>query len=148
MEPLKLIRVEQEEQLQRCLAVRHEVFILGQKVPPEREVDDYDRIGSEAQHVLLLCGRDDAAAGRYIPYKKATAKMQRIAVRAAYRGQGLGRVLMEALETFARQDGFQRLVLDSQCQAEGFYHSLGYVTLPDEPFDDAGILHVRMEKKL
>jgi predicted GNAT family N-acyltransferase len=38
--------------------------------------------------------------------------------------------------------------MDGQCQAEGFYNKLGYVTVSTEPFLDAGILHVRMQKEL
>ncbi len=148
MEQSEVIKIETDRELQRCLAVRREVFILEQKVPEEREVDHYDRIGSEAGHVLLVSNHEDAAAGRYVPYREGAAKMQRVAVRSVYRGQGLGRVLMEALEDAARRDGFSRSVLDSQCHAEKFYHSLGYRTLPGDPFYDAGILHVRMEKGL
>lgn len=148
MERTKTIEIETDSQLRRCLAVRREVFILGQNVPEEREVDGYDRIGSGATHRLLLYGHADAAAGRYIPYEDGAVKMQRIAVRSAYRGQGLGRILMEALEESARRVGFRRSVLDSQCHAEAFYRSLGYRTIPGEPFEEAGILHVRMEKDL
>lgn len=148
MEQAKTIKIENDSQLRRCLAVRREVFILGQNVPEEREVDDYDRIGSQATHRLLVFGGADAAAGRYIPYEDGAVKMQRIAVRSAYRGQGLGKILMEALEESARRVGYSRSVLDSQCHAEAFYRSLGYRTIPGEPFEDAGILHVRMEKDL
>ncbi|WP_172194199.1 GNAT family N-acetyltransferase [Saccharibacillus qingshengii] len=140
------ITIETDNQLQRCLAVRREVFIEEQQVPEDLEIDDYDRIGSAAGHVLLSAGDEDAAAGRFTPYKDGAAKMQRVAVRAAYRGRGVGRLLMEALETAARRAGYRSAVLDSQCQAEGFYQSLGYRTVPGEPFYDACILHVRMVK--
>lgn len=148
MKQAQIVKIETDSQLRRCLAVRREVFILGQNVPQEREVDGYDRIGSDAAHRLLVFGNEDAAAGRYVPYEDGAVKMQRIAVRSAYRGQGLGQILMEALEQAARLEGFDRSVLDSQCQAEAFYRSLGYRTVPGEPFEDAGILHVRMEKDL
>ncbi|CAM3310625.1 MULTISPECIES: GNAT family N-acetyltransferase [Saccharibacillus] len=148
MEQLNALSIENEDQLRRCLAVRREVFIEEQNVPEELEIDEYDRIGSSAGHVLLTAGDDDAAAGRFTPYRDGAAKMQRVAVRSAYRGRGLGRVLMEALEQAARRAGFRSVVLDSQCHAEGFYTSLGYVTVSGEPFYDAGILHVRMEKAL
>lgn len=148
MENFKVITVENESQLARCLAVRREVFVEEQQVPEELEVDDYDRMDSAARHVLVEGSDGDAAAGRFTPYKDGAAKMQRVAVRSLYRGQGLGRVLMNGLEEAARRAGHSRCLLDSQCHAEGFYRSLGYRTLPGEPFYDAGILHVRMEKDL
>ena len=144
----KVVRVENEEQLRRSLAVRREVFIEEQQVPAELEVDDYDTVGSRAHHVLIEQGGENVAAGRLIPYREGAAKFQRIAVRAAFRGRGFGRVVVTALEDAAREAGFRRAVLDSQCHAEAFYAGLGYVTAPGEPFYDAGILHVRMEKEL
>ncbi|MDO3409299.1 GNAT family N-acetyltransferase [Saccharibacillus sp. CPCC 101409] len=144
----KVTRVENEEQLRRGLAVRREVFIEEQQVPEELEVDDYDAIGSRARHVLIEQAGEEVAAGRLIPYQGGAAKFQRIAVRSAFRGKGYGRVVVAALEDAAREAGFRRAVLDSQCHAEAFYAGLGYVTKPGEPFYDAGILHVRMEKEL
>lgn len=74
--------------------------------------------------------------------------MQRIAVRKPFRSKGIGRVLMMALEAQARELKLQYSVLDAQVQAEAFYRKLGYETISDEPFDDAGIPHVRMKKEL
>ena len=51
---------------------------------------------------------------------------------------------MMALEAQARELKAHS-VLDAQVQAEAFYRKLGYETISDEPFDDAGIPHVRME---
>ncbi|MCQ4086058.1 GNAT family N-acetyltransferase [Saccharibacillus sp. JS10] len=148
MEKIKTLVVENESQLQRCLAIRREVFIEEQQVPEELEIDEYDVIGSATSHVLVTDSEQDMATGRLTKYPDGSAKMQRIAVRSAYRGTGLGRVLVQAMEQAATAIGCQRSVLDSQCHAEGFYRSLGYRTLPGEPFYDAGILHVRMEKDL
>ncbi|GGN96268.1 GNAT family N-acetyltransferase [Saccharibacillus kuerlensis] len=148
MNKLQLVTIENDDQLRRCLAVRREVFIEEQQVPEELEVDTYDQIGSSAGHVLLMTEDGDAGAARFTPYREATVKMQRVAIRSAYRGRGLGRVLMTGLEAAARLAGYRYAVLDSQCHAEPFYKSLGYRTVPGEPFYDAGILHVRMEKEL
>ncbi|MNI96548.1 putative N-acetyltransferase YjcF [compost metagenome] len=74
--------------------------------------------------------------------------MQRIAVHKDYRGKGYGRILLLALEERARELGLIFSVLDAQCHAEDFYSKLGYEVISEEPFYDAGILHVRMQKKL
>lgn len=65
-----------------------------------------------------------------------------------YRVKGYGRVLMLALEELARELGLETSILDGQCQAESFYRRLGYEVVSEKPFYDAGILHVRMQKKL
>ncbi|MEF2964601.1 GNAT family N-acetyltransferase [Paenibacillus sp. M1] len=143
-----IIHVETEQQLQSCLEIRKEVFVEEQNVPLDLEIDEFDRLGPDAHHVLVEIDGQYAATGRLTYYKDNAAKMQRIAVRRAYRSQGVGKILLIALEELARELGLTSSVLDAQCQAEGFYGKLGYETISTEPFDDAGIPHVRMVKSL
>ena len=144
----EVIEVKTDEQLQQCLEIRKEVFVDEQQVPMEDEIDDLDTLDAKANHILLQVDGEIAATGRIKWLDESTAKMQRIAVRKLYRGHGIGRSLMLALEQLARSMGATASILDGQCQAEGFYQMLGYRTISEEPFYDAGILHVRMEKKL
>ena len=144
----EIINVTTEEQLEQALDIRKDVFVLEQKVPIDLEIDDYDRLDAEAWHVLIKSEGQYAATCRLTYYKKDSAKMQRIAVRKPFRSKGIGRVLMMALETQARELKLPYAVLDAQVQAEPFYRKLGYETISDEPFDDAGIPHVRMKKEL
>jgi predicted GNAT family N-acyltransferase len=60
----------------------------------------------------------------------------------------LSKGAVAALEQQAREAGNAYCILDGQCQAEAFYHKLGYVTISRQPFEDAGIMHVRMRKLL
>ncbi|UHA74088.1 GNAT family N-acetyltransferase [Paenibacillus sp. 481] len=144
----EVIEVATEEQLEQCLNIRKDVFVAEQHVPLDIEVDEYDRLDSECSHMLLQVEGQFAATGRLKWLDGTTAKLQRIAVRKAFRGTGVGRTLMVALEQLARANGATKSVLDAQCQAEGFYQSLGYLTVSEVPFDDANIPHVRMEKSL
>jgi len=143
-----IIHVDNEEQLQRCLDIRKEVFVEEQKVPIDLEIDEYDKIDPDVHHVLIEMEGAYAATGRLIYYKDNAAKMQRIAVRQEFRSKGVGKILLLALEELARELGLTKSVLDAQCHAEGFYAKLGYETISTEPFDDAGIPHVRMVKPL
>ncbi|MNJ46024.1 putative N-acetyltransferase YjcF [compost metagenome] len=143
-----IVPVKENEQLEQCLDIRKEVFVKEQQVPVDLEIDEFDILNENTHHILIEVEGKQAATGRLIFYKDNAAKLQRIAVRQAYRGQGLGAVLIIALEELARDLGLSKSILDAQCQAEGFYHKLGYTTVSTEPFDDAGIPHVRMEKVL
>lgn len=145
---MQVIRIATPEALELALGVRLEVFVNEQKVPAEEEVDQYDVSPEAARHVLLMDGETPVAAGRFISFAPDTAKLQRIAVRKKYRGQGVGNQLVQALEAWAKEAGFTKSVLDAQCQAEKFYEKLGYRTISEEPFLDAGIPHVRMTKEL
>jgi GNAT superfamily N-acetyltransferase len=57
------------------------------------------------------------------------AELQKLFVRPVSRGQGVGRTLMLALHTAARQHGRTLILLSTRHQepAEKFYKSLGYV---------------------
>lgn len=144
--PIRTVRVTTPDQLEAAFAIRREVFIVEQNVPPEEERDDLDLT---AAHVLALDPTGcPVATGRIIPYGEGTGKLQRIAVLREFRGRGYGRAVVEALEEIGRSMGFRRFVLGAQTHAEGFYHKLGYRTTSPEVFLDAGIPHVFMEKVL
>ncbi|MDO3677238.1 GNAT family N-acetyltransferase [Paenibacillus ehimensis] len=145
---LSIMPVHTEEQLRSCFAVRIRVFVEEQGVAPEEEMDDYDASPSAARHFLIMNGNEPAAAARWIMYDGKTAKLQRIAVMKPYRGQGIGRQIIQAMEEDVRAQGVPAVILDAQTQAEAFYEKLGYRTISDEPFLDAGIWHVRMRKEL
>ncbi|WP_017814643.1 GNAT family N-acetyltransferase [Paenibacillus shenyangensis] len=144
----EVIEVQNQQQLDACFAIRRKVFIEEQNVPEHIEIDDYDRLDSSAYHVLLLDKGQPVATGRITTYTDGSAKMQRVAVLPDYRKGGYGSSLMNGMEDCARSHGYIRAILDAQCHAEGFYDRLGYRTISAEPFDDAGIPHVRMIKDL
>ena len=145
---MEIIFVNSQEQLEQCLQLRREVFVVEQQVPEHLEVDELDSLDAPCEHVLLLEGGEPVATARMKEYDRHSAKIQRVAVKQGRRGSGLGRRVMEALEKRAFERGYAFTVLDAQGQAEPFYRRLGYEVVSDEPFYDAGILHVRMSKKL
>jgi predicted GNAT family N-acyltransferase len=145
---MEIIRVTQIDQLKQCFAIRTEVFVEEQKVPKDLEIDEKDESPAACNHMLMLENGQPVAAGRWYAYKPQTAKLQRVAVLKEHRGKGLGKKLILAMEQHAKELGFISSILDGQCHAEPFYRKLGYVTTSAEPFYDADILHVRMEKTL
>ena len=123
-----------------CLAIRMEVFVVEQKVPEDEEQDEWDET---ARHFLALVDGQRAATARAVAKAPGIVKIGRVAVRAPYRGTGLGARLMRAVE--AEYPG-AALILDAQLQALNFYAKLGYVA-EGPMFDDAGIPHRRMVKQ-
>jgi predicted GNAT family N-acyltransferase len=55
--------------------------------------------------------------------------------------------VLTALERVARERHVKNLSLHAQMQAQGFYAKHHYVTL-GEPFEEAGIVHIEMQKVL
>jgi predicted GNAT family N-acyltransferase len=63
------------------------------------------------------------------------------------RSTGFGRVVMHALMQLAVERGDNRVVLQSQCSAEGFYTHLGFVPI-GEPYEETGIPHIDMARRI
>ncbi|GGM67260.1 putative GNAT family N-acyltransferase [Halarchaeum rubridurum] len=138
--------VETAAGFREALAVRYAVFVDEQGVPASVEVDDHE---DEATHFLARVEGDPAAVGtaRYRTAESGAAKIERVAVRDAHRGEGWGARLMDAVEAHARETGHDRAVLDAQTSAADFYAARGYERVGDV-FDEAGIPHVTMKRAL
>ncbi len=74
-----------------------------------------------------------------------TAKIERVAVLREARGLGLGSLLMDRALAMLGAAGLRSSVLNAQTAATDFYRRLGFVP-EGEPFDEAGIEHVRMRR--
>lgn len=142
----QLLDVSTEQQLQSCREIRVTVFVEEQGVPLEDEFDQWDALRPEAKHIVALSEELPVATSR-LRFVGDYAKLERICILLPYRKYGLGRLLLARLEELARAKGAKKAVLHGQVQAEGFYEKLGY-TREGEPFDEDGILHVKMAKFL
>jgi predicted GNAT family N-acyltransferase len=124
-------------------ALRHEVFVAEQGVPQELEIDEHDKF---ATHLAALSDGHVIGTLRIVHHER-TAKVGRMAVSASSRKKGIGRELMEFAAATASRDGADEVILGAQLIAREFYKRLGYVE-EGAVFDDAGIPHVTMRKKL
>ena len=128
--------------MQGAFAVRHEVFIVEQDVPPELERDDAD---DSAVHVVASDGA--AVIGTARLTRGGEARIGRVAVLPAWRRRGIAGLLLAALESEARRLGIAEVSLHSQTYVQALYERHGYaVTGPG--FVEAGIDHVPMAKRL
>ncbi len=128
--------------MQGAFAVRHEVFIVEQGVPPELERDEAD---DSAVHVVASDG--PAVIGTARLTRGGEARIGRVAVLPAWRRRGVAGLLLGALEAEAQQLGIEEVSLHSQTYVQALYERHGYaVTGPG--FVEAGIDHVPMAKRL
>jgi predicted GNAT family N-acyltransferase len=136
--------VDSDAEREDALAVRHAVFVEEQGVDEDLEYDEHD---SEAVHFVAYDGSDPVGAARLRELEDGVGKVERVAVLEPRRGEGIGRELMAVLEGRARADGFDELKLHSQTHAADFYAELEYDRY-GEPFEEAGIPHVKMRTEL
>jgi len=135
--------VQNEKQLEGAFSVRKQVFVDEQKVSAEEEYDEYDHT---AKHVVLYDQDVPVGAGRF-RIVDGIGKMERICVLSSHRQKGAGKIIMDALESLAKEESLPKLKLHAQTHAEPFYHKLGYKTTSDV-FMEADIPHVVMIKQL
>ena len=132
------------EELEAALALRHAVFCEEQGVPLADELDGRD---GEATHLIALDGEALVGTCRLLSEPSGTVRLGRLAVVVEARRRGIGASLLRAAEAEARAAGARRMALTAQVTAQGLYAAEGYA-VHGEPFDDAGIAHVWMEKTL
>jgi predicted GNAT family N-acyltransferase len=77
-----------------------------------------------------------------------TAKIERLAVLKDYRGQGIGKQIMQfAIEDIGGNQNYRLIVVNAQEYVKLLYEKLGFETVGDR-FDEAGIPHLKMIKRL
>lgn len=146
---LTLRRADWSADQQALSALRREVFIEEQGVSEAEEWDGRDATAwhlcvEDAQGQCVGTGRlldeGTTAAGR-------GARIGRMAVRKAWRGHGVGAMLMHQFLRWSAELGFAQLVLDAQVHAIDFYQKFDFVVV-SEIFLDAGIEHKKMRRDL
>ena len=130
--------------LTAAFAIRRAVFVAEQGVDSSLE---WDAAETEATHLLLVVNDRPVGTARARLIDDSTVKAERVAVRRSARGEGWGRRLMNAVEAVGADADASHCVLHAQQRVEGFYDKLGYRTV-SEPFEEAGIPHVQMERSL
>lgn len=109
---------------------------------------DYDAADDSAVHALVRNRLGHPlATGRLVREGPALSRIARVAVTRTMRSTGFGQQVMQALMQLASERGDTRVVLQSQCNAEGFYTRLGFMPMGD-PYEQAGIAHIDMARQL
>ncbi len=152
MSDIDLRRVSTAEDMELALMVRRAVFVAEQGIDLAIEIDEHDgdpATTRSAVHVLALDGGIPVGTGRLLlgDGPEHDAHIGRVAVLAAYRGQGVGRLVMALLRDLAREFGYGGLVLSAQAHAVGFYEGIGYVRR-GEPYLEVGMPHQEMHLRL
>jgi GNAT superfamily N-acetyltransferase len=106
--------------------------------------------GGAAHFVCVLDGRA-VACGAWQPLEPGVAELKRMYVRPAYRGRGIARHLVVALEEEALAAGYPVVRLETGtylAAAIGLYRSSGYVPIPVYGEYVGNPLSVCFEKRL
>ncbi len=117
--------------------IRKQVFIIEQNIPEEEEWDDQDMI---SDHFVVYDQDQPIATARLLQNNS----VGRVAVLKAYRGQGIGSMIMLEIIRQAHQQDRKFLQLSSQVHAISFYEKLGF-SIQGDAYDECGIPHIKMQ---
>ena len=123
-------------ELHDILWLRNVVFVVGQKITAEPEVDGLD---PECEHVMLWSG-DRLIGTTRIFHKRDPIIVGRVAIHTEMQRKGLGSVMMKAVQAHL---GDRHAELHAQAHLEDWYARLGWVRFGEE-YIEAEIPHVSM----
>lgn len=140
MIPLEIVLLPWERVSEHAYLIRKQVFIAEQGVPEELELDELDL---SALHALAYQDGQCVGTGRLVDLGNGQAQIGRMAVLPNFRGQGIGREILERLLLAAIAEGVSSLILHAQLTAMPFYEKLGFVG-QGSVYEEAGIPHRNM----
>jgi predicted GNAT family N-acyltransferase len=117
-----------------------QVFVDEQNVPADLEIDELD---SNATHVLVFEGAQCIGTARLVDLGNHQLQIGRMAVLSDFRGQGIGRRILETLIQHAGTLGARHILLHAQVRAIPFYEKSGFIAQGPE-YQEAGIAHRNM----
>ena len=143
---IRVIRATEIWQQAGAYYVRIQGMARQHGITLRREFDEHDR--PDTKYIVLTDGEFPVATCRLYSLDELSAMIGRVVVLPEYRGKGLGRRVISEAESWLREAGFSRAVVESRDVAVPFYEKLGYEVT------DRAIIHgdtfdcIRMEKSI
>jgi predicted GNAT family N-acyltransferase len=135
-------KIHTNQEIQQAQQIRYNVFVIGQNVPPEEEIDKFE---DESFHFLAYIDGAPCGAARW-RFTEKGMKLERFAVLENYRGNGVGSALVDAvlkdIDSNPDSSGKQ-LYLNAQLAAMKLYSNFGFRKV-GELFQECDIDHYKM----
>jgi len=135
--------VTTSEDLQKAFCVRNIVFCEQQNCP---YLIEFDGLDFSAVHFLGTIENEPIATARMRLFKDY-AKIERLAVRKAYRGKNIGKEMFAFVLKHIDELGYKKIKIHAQSYLVKFYEDFGFVC-KGEKFLEASIEHYCMEKEI
>lgn len=137
-------KITSKEEFTQTHTIRELVFQQEQGVEPALEFDGQDEI---SEHIIAYLDSQPVGTARIRYLDEKTAKIERLAVLPIARGKGIGKQIMELALDIAGKNNIQEVVIHAQEYIISLHQKLGFER-EGEIFEEAGIPHVKMRKKL
>jgi predicted GNAT family N-acyltransferase len=141
---IQVRKIRETDDLEIAKKIRYEVFVIGQNVPAEEEIDDYE---DASFHFLATLNGSPAGAARW-RFTENGIKLERFAVLEKYRHKGVGSALVEEvlkdIEAHPDSKG-KKQYLHAQLSAMRLYSRYGFRQV-GSMFRECDIDHYKMIK--
>ncbi|KLV07784.1 hypothetical protein ABT56_04155 [Photobacterium aquae] len=142
----RLITPKTDEELSRYYDFRWRMLREPWHMPVGSERDAYDDLSC---HRMIMDDRDETIAiGRLYMTPDNDGQIRYMAVHPARRHQGMGAIVLMALEALARQEGAKRLVCNAREDAIPFYLRNGFASQGELSEESGPVRHQQMLKHL
>ena len=139
---VEVFNISDPKDLDIAYSIRYQVFVIGQNVPAEEEIDQYEDV---CRHFLAKVDSVPCGAARWRITEKGI-KLERFAVLENYRGLGVGTALVQAvlndIQANPELDG-RTYYLHAQLSAMPLYKKFGFRSV-GEIFQECDIDHYKM----
>jgi len=134
------LRVAIQDEYEKSLELRHEVFVTEQNVPEDIEIDLHEK---ESEYFLAEIEGKPVGTGRF-RLEGNFIKFERVAVSNKHRKKGVGKAIMEQMQQVAATEFPDYLqILHAQSDSIEFYKKMGWIALGNK-FLEANIEHTLM----
>ncbi|MEM7725882.1 MAG: GNAT family N-acetyltransferase [Cyanobacteria bacterium P01_A01_bin.45] len=136
-----------EQDFGKIKEIRKVVFQEGQGVDASLDFDGEDEV---SEQLLAYLNKVAVGTARIRYFQGDIAKIERLAVLPSARGNGIGKQIMEkALEVIEnnKNNNTREVVIHAQDYIKKLHQQVGF-EIDGETFQEAGITHVKMIKKL
>ena len=127
---IKVLRAEEEWQRAGAYSVRVQGMNRQHHISLRDEFDEHD--GDSSKYIVLLDDSYPVATCRFYELDEHSVMIGRVVVLPEYRGQHLGRKVIEEAEKWIYELGYPDIRIDSRIEAVGFYEKIGYSCTDDE----------------
>lgn len=108
-----------------------------------------DDLSDEVNQIHFIALLDTAVVGVVVlKIEGQVGKLRQMAVNPEIQGKQIGRKLVNALESYAKEHTLGKIALHARHYATGFYEKLGYAKTSKPAFEEIGIKHYEMTKTL
>lgn len=143
---LEVLRATEEWQRAGAYSVRIEGMNRQHHISLRDEFDDHDCDGTN--YIVILDDGYPIATCRFFESDADSVIVGRLVVLPEYRDRKIGSFVINEAETWIKELGYKKIIIDSRLETTGFYEKLGFTHEDDSVIRSGCFDCVRMIKHL